>query len=138
MPERGHDLILKTDDMEILLQVTELKDYEFITKMTQEEFDFGVRQASYQKYSDERPYKIDVTKMNDALMNSIRRKIDLKYSKVMGRELWLLVFTTFTLYQTSSEPLKIARKYLSTIQDIVFDEIWFSCLLTNPIRIWPE
>lgn len=146
LPEHSQDFLLSTKSNEIYLQVTEIVEREFTSPMTQEEYDYGDWKNAYLKKSGEIPWKLDKKKMEKALFHTINKKIDQRYFKVEGKELWLLVFTTFTLYETKyvyqkeyydSNALILARNKLSKIHDLVFDEIWFTNLLTNAVQVWP-
>ncbi len=80
-----------------------------------------------------------------ALSKVIGGKLDKHYAKPKGQRFWLIVFSTYC-YLTEyfhegvkkiSRGLVNARAVLESRSDNPFDEIWFSDLTTNPVRIFP-
>ena len=146
LPENDQDFVLTFEHHEVLLQLTELVDRAFTKPMTNEEYDKVKFQESILKKDGDRPWKIDVEKRDAALSKLIEKKLDKHYAKEADKKLWLLIFTTNTLYEVEyktegkliiSNSLQKARLMLEKKQENDFQEIWFTNLLTSPIQIWP-
>lgn len=145
LEESGQDFVASEFGIEIIIQLTELVDRTFTFEMTQEEYDSGKWPSAVLRASGERPWRIDQELKDSALVNLIDAKINKHYSKAKGSFLWLVVFAT-NHYETehmeggvlrTSEALSRARRHLASIDSLVFDKIWFTNLLTRPVRVWP-
>jgi hypothetical protein len=89
----------------------------------------------------------DIHCLQNCLRCAIEWKLEKLYAKSDSETLWLVVFCTSTYLQPEyyeggrlrvSAALIEARKYLQALPNCVFDEIWYTNLLTRPVRIWPE
>ena len=124
LPESGHDFQATCDGYPVTIELTELASRDFHDPITCE---------------------VDIEAEAAALSNSINGKLDKHYSKAKRSKFWLVVFSTYA-YSTEywqggvkkcSQGLVNARGVLVTRSDNPFDEIWFSNLVTNPVKIFP-
>jgi hypothetical protein len=75
-------------------------------------------------------------------INSILKK----YAKTKHETFWHLIFST-TIYPMTeycergiskvSSALTTARDYLRTLDQVTFDQIWYTNLMTRPVQVWP-
>jgi hypothetical protein len=144
LEERNNDFIIKVDDKEIEIELSELVDRSFTVQMSQEEYDSGKWFHVVQKEYGKLPWRIDPGKRDNALTELIKGKISKGYSKSTIRPLWLIIFATF-MYETEysqggevnlSPGLLISRSYLQSETRNIFDEIWFTDLETRPVCVW--
>ena len=96
-------------------------------------------------FHDSITFMLDTETEAAALATSIETKLDRHYSKPTGAEFWLVVYSTFA-YLTEyiqggekrrSQGLVNARYLLSRRDDNPFDVIWFSNLVTRPVKVFP-
>ncbi len=67
LPENDQDFLLKFGNAEVLLQVTELVEREFVIPMTEEEYNAGQSTDAYLKDGGPIPWRIDIEKRDEAL-----------------------------------------------------------------------
>ena len=124
LPKRDHDFEATCEANPVIIQLTELVSRDFHDSVT---FSFDTEAEAH------------------ALSNVIGGKLDRHYAKPKDRGFWLVVFSTHP-YRTEywqggvkkiSQGLVNARAVLAGRSDNPFDEIWFSNLITNPVRIFP-
>jgi hypothetical protein len=129
LPEDNHDFKIKENNEVVIIQLTELFDITFSIKNN-----LGF-------YDSEVYFKIT----SQALAKNIESKLDKKYQKPKNSKFWLVIYTV-SPYVTEfwqngkinySQGLIEAKKLLTSRQDNPFDEIWFTDLLTRPVRIYP-
>jgi len=82
-----------------------------------------------------------------SLWRAIERKLQKRYSPGSpARPLWLLIFSTSpcieTLYIRAGRlmvgrPLAVARMVLHAQGAGPFSQVWFTNLVTRPVRVWP-
>lgn len=146
LPECDHDFILKSESFEVTLQITEIPERRYVLEIPKEEYDSGVHSSYILKKSGEIPLAVNEETRDNALKTAIEIKIEKTYSKSPNERLWLLVFTTSQditpfCYQAGKATItalyRRAYDYVSKLDKNPFDEIWFTNLLTRPIRIWP-
>lgn len=146
LPENDHDFVLELGEQKVYLQVTELVDRSFTFPMTREEYDSGMWEEAILKEPSEIPWRIDTAKRDAALWELISKKLGKHYAKDPESPLWLLIFTTNSLYLTEyfsqgiqyiSQALEQARTTLVKQPKPIFDEVWFTNMITKPVRIWP-
>ena len=144
LPECGHDAKARVAGRCVTLQLTELVDREFTFQISREEYDADRFQHFIAKAHGEIPWRLDIEKKNQALADLIQKKIDKYYAP--EPELWLVVFTVCPMYETEyaeagvvkiSEALRRAREVVSTARSCPFSEVWFTDLITRPVRVWP-
>jgi len=147
LPENDHDFLILVNGKETLLQITELVEREYAVPLTEDEYKHGGWSMYLVNESDAIPWGVDEEKLHNSLTKTIKKKIDKHYSKDSGKDLWLLIFTTTQFITTEfiencetreSNALKRAIEFLKGEEGLVFDEIWFSNLLKNCLRIWPK
>ena len=91
------------------------------------------------------PLAVDEARRDTSIQRAITRKISKNYAKEETENLWLLIFTSADLQtayyedrkRQQSSALRNAQQYLVSVTLNLFDEIWVSNLLTNPIQVWP-
>lgn len=146
LPEYGHDFSLDTSNGHVTVQLTELVERAYARPLTAEEDGKCLYKEYIAKEYGAIPWGVDTEQRDAALYRAIEKKIERKYAKELGEQLWLVVFTTSTYYLVEyseasvlrqSPALLMAREYLQKLQQPVFDEVWFTNLQTVPIRIWP-
>lgn len=145
LSERDQDFSVQINGEVVELQLTEISQFQYATKITLEEYRTSPPPLHVMGPSDSL-WKIDPERLITSMTESIRIKIDKKYTKGNGSKLWLLIYSTNSLVYAvygsqgklyESEMLRLARQYLASLEQILFDEIWFTNLVTRPIRIWP-
>jgi hypothetical protein len=145
LPERGHDASMTINAQRVVLQITEIWQKEFELPPGSPDPGDPTSIGHFSAASHE-AIQLDSRKMNDAIRRAIEKKLDKHYAPDRGAETWLLVFTTSPHIPTETsrdgelvieEPLRRARD-LATVRSLnPFSEIWFSNLVTRPVRIWP-
>jgi hypothetical protein len=147
LPENDHDFKIQTNIGEIELQLTEIHEREYIRQITKEEYNSGKYKKYILKKSGEIPWGVDEEKLDNCIRLAIERKLKKYYEKSKDSILWLLIFSTSTYITPSfctggetrvSKGYIIANSYLSKVDKNPFDKIWFTDLLTNPIKIWEK
>lgn len=146
LPENDQDFDMQVNGVSTLLQVTELVDRTFVAPLTADEYNACEYDEYIQKGFGEIPCGINKEARDKVLAGLIRMKIDMHYTIEPGKKFWLLIFSTHTDYWTehseagvrrTSTALDTARAELGLMDDVLFDEIWYTNLITKPIRIWP-
>lgn len=146
LDERDQDFSARFGESNIEIQVTELVSRTYIFEMSEAEYDSGNWDEVIQAEYGGRPKRIDTDARDNALWISIKKKVDKNYSKSDLKQLWLVVFTTESLFLTeffeagvarTSIALDIARAQLAQHGSGPFDRIWITNLLTRPVQIWP-
>lgn len=124
LPESDHDFEASCDGKRVIIQLAELVSRNF---------------------HDPDTFILDTAAEAAALTNVISGKLNKHYARPNGSEFWLVIFSTYP-YATEywqggvrkvSEGLMNVRKMLTGCTDNSFDEIWFSNLQTNPVKIFP-
>ena len=124
LPESDHDFEATCEGNPVIIQLTELVSRDFHDPVT---------------------FLLDTEAEAAALSKVISGKLDKHYAKPKGPGFWLVIFSTY-LYATEywqggvkkiSPGLVNVRGLLAERNDNPFDEIWFSDLITNPVRIFP-
>ena len=147
LPEADHDFTLDTSAGSITVQLTELVERDYAKPISKQEYNEGKYHDFIQKAPGMIPWAVDAHCLQNCLKRAIERKLDKHYAKSDSETFWLVVFCTSTYLQTEycegvklrvSAALIKARNYLQTLPNCVFDEIWYTNLLTRPVRIWPE
>jgi hypothetical protein len=145
LPERGHDASMKIDGQRVLLQITEICQREF--ELPPGSLDPGNPNSigHFSAVSDV-AIQLDTIKTNDAIRRAVEKKVNKCYASDRDASTWLLVFTTSPHILTETfldgkpvieEPLHRARAFAASRSVDPFSEIWFSNLVTRPVRIWP-
>ena len=146
LPEADHDFRLDTSEGPITVQLTELVEREYAKPISMNEQRHGKHQHLIQKDLDGTTLAVDIHALRTCLTRAIQRKLDKHYSKPDSETLWLVMFCTSTYLLTEyydagqlkvSDALVEARRYLRSLRDCIFDEIWYTNLQTRPIRVWP-
>ena len=146
LPECDHDFILKSESFEVTLQITEIPERRYVSEISKEEYDSGIHSSYILKKSGEIPLAVNEETRDNSLKTAVEIKIKKTYSKSPNERLWLLVFTTaqdiFPFCYLAGKATKTvlymrAYDYVSKLDRNPFDEIWFTNLLSRPIRIWP-
>lgn len=147
LPEADQDFIIHSAESEIYVQVTEIVEREYAFPISKAEYNSGRFSHFIQKKSGEIPWAVDTERRDNSIKKAIERKIEKYYAKSNHQILWLLIFCTSSYIMTEyweggkkrqSIALTLARKYLRTLDQIIFNQIWYTNLMTNPVRIWPE
>ena len=90
------------------------------------------------------PFLVLTDKKNLELARVIQNKN--RYGLSAKKENWLVVFTVDSGYDTiyyspegrqESEAYRIAKQYIAS-STIIFDQIWFTNLITRPYRLYPD
>lgn len=124
LPEPDHDFRATCEGNPVIIQLTELVSRNFHDPVT---------------------FLVDLEAESVALSNSISCKLDKHYAKPKASKFWLVIFSTYA-YATEywqggvkkfTHGLVNARGILASRSDNPFDEIWFSNLVTSPVRIFP-
>lgn len=145
LSEYDQDFLLTVNEEKIEVQLTELVDRSFNIPLTEEEYLRGDYTSAILKDPEKPPLRTDKSNKVLALTGLLRQKIGKNYAKSEGKSLWLLIFTTapyeMEYFQGGQlrhgEALMLARHYLDSEGRNVFDEIWFTNLITRPVKIWP-
>jgi len=144
--QNDHDAAAIVADLPLEIQVTELVDRTYAFAMTAEEYNAGLFTEAVQLTYGARPHRVDPVLHNEALWRVIKKKLAKSYAPPQNATLWLLVFSTGTLYLTEyveagvptvSNALRLARTQLDSSGSRPFDEVWFTDLQTRPVRVWP-
>jgi hypothetical protein len=146
LKEAGHDFVLQTSAGAITVQLTELVERDYARPITAEEYNRGRYREIIQRESPEIHWGIDTEHRDTALRRVIQNKVEKNYAKDPGETLWLVVFSTSAYFLTTyfkagqrreSRALTIAYEYLDALEQLIFDEVWYTNLQTRPVRIWP-
>jgi len=145
LDERGHDASMVINGQCVVLQITEIRQKEF--ELPPGSPDPGnPKSIGFFSAVSNAAIQLDTSKMNDAIRRAIERKLDKHYAPDRSAATWLLVFTTSQHILTEiscdgelviEEPLRRAREFAAGRSLSPFSEIWFSNLVTRPVRIWP-
>ena len=147
LPEADQDFVLRCDEGEIYVQVTEIVEREYAFPISKAEYNAGHYSHFIQKKPGEIPWAVDIGRRDASIKRAIERKINKHYAKSANQILWLLIFCTSSCLTTEfweggqkrmSKSLTSAHEYLRTLNRMVFDQIWYTNLLTSPVRIWPQ
>ena len=147
LPEADQDFVLRCDEGEIYVQVTEIVEREYAFPISKAEYNAGYYSHFISKTAGEIPWAVDIGHRDTSIKRAIERKINKHYAKPENQILWLLIFCTSSYLTTEfgedgqkrmSKSLTLAHKYLRTLNRMVFDQIWFTNLLKAPVRIWPH
>lgn len=129
LPQDDHDFLVSVDGQVVEVQLTELAPREY-------------RQGPPPALPG--PSTVDHAAADVALRNVIERKVSKRYARG-ARSLWLVVFATepYTLRYGVNGAMHVTRalpeawQYLDTVENLVFDQIWFTDLQSRPVRVWP-
>ncbi len=145
LDENGHDFLASINGAKIEIQLTEIVSRDWLIEIDKKEYNSGKYNYYSHRIDSDIPYAIDMMKKINALKKAISKKHEKFYAKC-SHPLWLIVFTTDTSYlteywedteKTIPRSLILARQYCSTLQnDLTFNQIWFTNLLTNPVRVF--
>lgn len=147
LPENDHDVLLKTINGPITLQITEIRMREYAHPITKEEYNSGKYRKYIQMGYGEISWAVDEDKYNDVLRLAIQRKVEKHYAKSPSKVLWLLVFSTSAFVKlvycegerfAASTLYENAVEYAENLSSPVFDRIWFTNLQTRPISVFPK
>jgi len=147
LPEADHDFTLDTAEGPIIVQLTELVERDYARPISRKEYNKGKYRHFIQKAPNTIPWAVDIHSLHTSIKRRIEGKLEKYYAKSDAETLWLVIFCTSTYLQMEyyegselrvSSALVKARQYLQSLPNSVFDEIWYTNLLTRPIRIWPE
>jgi hypothetical protein len=145
LPECDHDFLITIGEGNVHIQLTELVDRSFVSPTTEQEVKAKRGEDIVLIQREGVLLRIDTEKKNSALTNLLKQKVDKNYAKSSGTLIWLVIFTT-TRYTTEyikggqlymSEGLALAQDYLKGLDQIVFDEVWFTDLQLSPVKVWP-
>lgn len=146
LPEDDQDFCLTVNGVKLEAQLTELVDRSYTIPLSKEEYLKSDHTSHVLKDSEKPPFGIDESKKSTALTGLLKQKIGKSYAKSEGNPLWLIIFTTAALYMLEfneggqlrvSEALMLARHYLDSEGQNIFDQIWFTNLITRPVKVWP-
>ena len=147
LPESDQDFVLRCNEGEIYVQVTEIVEREYAFPISKAEYNAGRYSHFIQKKSGEIPWAVDIVRRDASIKRAIERKINKHYAKSANQILWLLIFCTSSYLTTEfweggkkrmSKSLTSALEYLRTLNQVVFNQIWYTNLLTSPVKIWPQ
>ena len=147
LSQADHDFLLRTSAGDVTVQLTELVERDYARPISAEEYNRGVFQEYIQKAPGAIPWGIDTERRDTALRRVIQKKIDKNYAKAHGETLWLVVFSTSSSYLTEyfeaverkeSRGLDSAVRYLNSLQQCVFDRVWYTNLQSRPVLVWPR
>jgi hypothetical protein len=146
LPERGHDASMKINGQSVVLQITEIWQKEFELPPGSPDPGNPKSIGHFSAVSNE-AIQLDSRRMNDSIRCAIKKKLDKHYAPDRDAATWLLIFTTSPHILTETfrdgelvieEPLQRAREFAAAAHSLdPFSEIWFSNLITRPVRIWP-
>ncbi len=145
LSENDQDFDLTVNGKKVEAQLTELVDRSYTFPPSEDEYLKGDYISYIQKEFGGPLYGVDESGKSTALTDLLRQKIGKNYAKSGGKPLWLVIFTTAVYFLEgheggqfrSFEALTLARHYLASEGRNVFDEIWFTNLITRPVKIWP-
>jgi len=146
LPESDHDFRLATSKGPIAVQLTELVEQDYTTRISKEQYKSADYPCVIQKGSGEVILAVDPERLRISLKRCVERKLEKHYAKPSSEMLWLVIFCTSPFLAPEyfeggklkiSAALVEVRRYLGTV-NCVFDEIWYTNLQTAPIRIWPD
>ena len=146
LAEADQDFILKTEDGDILLQLTEIVERDYAFPITKSAYNSGKYSQFIHKGNDETPWAIDPHRLETSIKRRIEAKIEKQYAKAESASLWLLVFSTSIYPMTeycvrgaskASTALITAHAYLRSLDQVIFDQIWYANPMTRPVQLWP-
>ncbi|MDX2445809.1 MAG: hypothetical protein QNK29_01265 [Desulfobacterales bacterium] len=146
LSEEGQDVVINTGQGDILLQVSQIADMDFAFPISRADYNSGRYSHFISKPSEEIPWAVDLDLRDTSIQRSIQMKLQEHDAKSDHRDCWLLVFSTSGYPEIEccvrgntkdSDAVSIARAYLNKYGRIPFDQIWYTNLVTFPVRIWP-
>lgn len=143
LPEADQDFVLRCNEEEIYVQVTEIVEREYAFPISKDEYNAGHYSHFIYKKPNEIPWAVDIKRRDESIKRAIERKINKHYAKSANQILWLLIFCTSSyliteLWEGDKKSITSAHEYLQTLNQVVFDKIWYTNLLTSPVKIWPQ
>lgn len=147
LEERDHDFLLVRDGSEIVVQITEIAQREYLAPLSDETYRLG--QSGFTNFyvgEDGQMSGVNVQKRDGMIAQRITEKCA-KYAKPSQNAFWLLIFTS----DASLSPVvfeagtRVETAALLTAKNLCaskgcgpFDQVWFMVLGLKPHRIWPH
>ncbi len=142
----GHGYILETDNGDILLGLAEITVEQYASPVSNHTHISGHHGNLIQIGSREKTWEIDPDRLDTTIQRQIASAIKKNDHNADYMAQWLLIFSTTAFPQIEncvrgmskvSTALIIARDYLKSLEHVIFDQIWYTNLMTRPVQVWP-
>ena len=146
-PEDGQSFVINTKKGDISLQIAEIAERDFTFPISMVEYDSGRYRHFIVKTPGEIPLAVDNNRLSTSIQRKVREQLETDYSKSEHEVLWLLVYSTSGYPEIDccvrgskmdGEAVSMARDYLNNHEQVIFDQIWYTNLVTLPVRIYPH
>ncbi len=144
--EGGQGYMINTREGDISLQVTQIADRDFAFPISRADYKSGRYSHFISKPSEEIPWAVDLNRRDTSIQRLIQAMLQDHEAMSDPIACWLLVFSTSGYPEIEccvrgssrdSDAVSMARDYLNKCERIAYDQIWYSNLVTLPVRIWP-
>ena len=147
LPEGSQGFILNNEIGDILLQVAEIAERDFTFPISRAEYDSGRYSHFIAKTPGETPLAVDSNRLSTSIQRKVREQLEAQVSNTEHQMIWLLVYSTSGYPEVdccvrgnkmAGEAVSMARDYLNNHEQVIFDQIWYTNLVTLPVRIYPH
>jgi len=146
-PEDGRVFVIDTKKGEISLQMAEITERDFTLPISRTEYDSGRYGHFVAKAPGEIPLAVDNDRLSTSIQRKVRAQLETPFAKSEHEIAWLLVYSNSGYPEVDccvrgnkmdGEAVCVARDYLKNHEQVMFDQIWYTNLVTLPVRIWPH
>ncbi len=147
LPEGSQGFILNNKIGDILLQVAEIAESDFTFPISRAEYESGRYGHFIAKAPGEIPLAVDSNRLSTSIQRKVRETLETQFSNTEHEMIWLLVYSTSGYPEVDccvrgskidGEAVSMAREHLNNNEQTIFEQIWYTNLVTLPVRIWPH
>lgn len=147
LDERDQDFLLTIDHCTSEVQIAEIVQREYLTKLDDEKYRRG--QTGFTDFyagENGHMFGVDTAKRDGMIAQRISDKCARNYQPPAKRGLWLLIFASDVLLspriisageRLETNTLLVAKDHCDSNGCAPFDQVWFMSLGLAPQRIWP-
>lgn len=146
-PEDGRGFVIDTKKGDILVQIAEITERDFTFPISKAEYDSGRYGHFIAKTPGEIPLAVDSNRLSTSIQSKIKEQLEIQFPNSGHQMIWLLVYSTSGYPEVDccvrgskmdGEAVSMAREYLYNSEQTLFEHIWYTNLVTLPVRIWPH
>jgi hypothetical protein len=146
-PEDGQGFVINTKKGDISLQIAEIAQRDYAFPISRAEYDSGRYSHFIAKAPGEIPLAINNNRLSTSIQRTVREQLEAQVSNSEPEMIWLLVYSTSGYPEADccvrgnkmdGQAVSMARDYLNNHEQAIFDQIWYTNLVTLPVRIWPH
>lgn len=145
-PEGDHEYILATKKGGILLTLSEIGIGQYASPVLKDMHVSVHHHNLIHEDSSDTPWAIDTARLDISIQQQIVSEIENNNDTADYLFRWLLVFSTLAYPQVEqcvrgickvSSALANAHNYLRSLDQVPFDQVWYTNLMTRPVQVWP-